>query len=70
MARVTVEDCLEQISNRFLLSMVAAKRTKQLYRGAALLIENESNNKMVVHALREIASGKVKFVDPIEKRQI
>jgi len=70
MARVTVEDCLEQISNRFLLAMVAAKRTKQLYRGAAPMLENESKNKKVVQALREIASGKVEFIDPIKKRQI
>ncbi|MFW6387339.1 MAG: DNA-directed RNA polymerase subunit omega [Thermodesulfobacteriota bacterium] len=68
MARVTVEDCLEQISNRFLLAMVAAKRTKQLYRGAVPMIENISKNKKVVQALREIAAGKVEFVDPIKKR--
>jgi DNA-directed RNA polymerase subunit omega len=48
--------------------MVAAKRTKQLYRGAAPMIENISKNKKVVQALREIAAGKVKFVDPIKKR--
>ncbi|MDY0212462.1 MAG: DNA-directed RNA polymerase subunit omega [Desulfuromonadaceae bacterium] len=69
MARVTVEDCLEQISNRFLLTMVAAKRTKQLYRGAAPMIENVSKNKRVVQALREIASGKVEYIDPIQKLQ-
>ncbi len=69
MARVTVEDCLEQISNRFLLSMVAAKRAKQLYRGAAPMIDNVSKNKKVVQALREIASGKVEFIDPIKNPQ-
>ncbi len=61
MARVTVEDCLEVISNRFLLTMVAAKRAKQLYRGAPPLLENISGNKKVVQALREIAAGKVEF---------
>ncbi len=70
MARVTVEDCLEQISNRFLLSMVAAKRAKQLYRGAAPMIENADRNKKVVQALREIASGNVEYVDPIQHPQI
>jgi len=64
MARVTVEDCLEVISNRFLLTMVAAKRAKQLYRGASPLIENTSGNKKVVQALREIAAGKVEFEAP------
>ncbi|MFA5700882.1 MAG: DNA-directed RNA polymerase subunit omega [Desulfuromonas sp.] len=69
MARVTVEDCLEQISNRFLLTMVAAKRTKQLYRGAAPMIENVAKNKKVVQALREIASGKVEYVVPVKTLQ-
>ena len=45
MARVTVEDCLEVIPNRFLLAMVAAKRSKQLYKGAEPLIENKAGNK-------------------------
>jgi len=70
MARVTVEDCLTQISNRFLLCMVAAKRAKrakQLYKGAAPLIENKSGNKKVVVALREIAAGKVDFEVPGKK---
>ncbi|MDD2557415.1 MAG: DNA-directed RNA polymerase subunit omega [Desulfuromonadaceae bacterium] len=70
MARVTVEDCLEQISNRFLLAMVASKRAKQLYRGAAPMIENVSKNKRVVQALREIASGKIEYIDPIKKTQV
>jgi DNA-directed RNA polymerase subunit omega len=64
MARVTVEDCLEVVANRFLLTMVAAKRAKQLYRGAAPLMENSSGNKKVVQALREIAAGKVEFEAP------
>jgi DNA-directed RNA polymerase subunit omega len=60
MARVTVEDCLENVDNRFLLVMLAAKRVKQLYKGARPLIDNKSENKNVVLALREIAAGKVK----------
>lgn len=67
MARVTVEDCLEVIPNRFLLATVAAKRAKQLYKGAEPLIENKSNNKKVVVALREIAAGKVEFEIPLRK---
>jgi DNA-directed RNA polymerase subunit omega len=64
MARVTVEDCLHQIPNRFLLVMVATKRAKQLYKGANPLVENKSGNKKVVLALREIAAGKVEYVLP------
>ncbi len=61
MARVTVEDCLEKVENRFLLVMMAAKRVKQLYKGARPLIENRADNKNVVLALREIAAGKMSF---------
>ncbi|HEX8960850.1 MAG TPA: DNA-directed RNA polymerase subunit omega [Geobacteraceae bacterium] len=61
MARVTVEDCLEKVDNRFLLVMLASKRVKQLYKGARPLIENKGDNKNVVLALREIAIGKVNY---------
>jgi DNA-directed RNA polymerase subunit omega len=61
MARVTVEDCLEKVDNRFLLVMLAAKRVKQLYKGARPLIENKADNKNVVLALREIAAGKTSY---------
>ncbi len=61
MARVTVEDCLEKVDNRFLLVMLASKRVKQLYKGARPLIENKGDNKNVVLALREIAVGKVNY---------
>jgi len=68
MARVTVEDCLEVIPNRFLLAMVAAKRAKQLYKGAEPLIENKSGNKKVVLALREIAAEVVEYEIPQRRR--
>ena len=60
MARVTVEDCLEKIDNRYLLATVAVRRAKQLLRGARPLVETE--NKEVVTSLREIAAG---LVSPI-----
>ncbi|KAA0888300.1 DNA-directed RNA polymerase subunit omega [Oryzomonas japonica] len=66
MARVTVEDCLKKVDNRFLLVMLASKRVKQLYKGAHPLIDAK-NNRMVVTALREIAAGKVNF--EINKKQ-
>ena len=68
MARVTVEDCLDVIPNRFLLAMVASKRAKQLYKGAEPMIENKSGNKKVVLALREIAASSVEFEIPIKKK--
>jgi DNA-directed RNA polymerase subunit omega len=59
MARITVEDCLEQIPNRFSLVLVAAERAKQLLKGVDPLIEDGRTNKEVVTALREIAAGRV-----------
>jgi DNA-directed RNA polymerase subunit omega len=67
-ARITVEDCLRQVPNRFLLVMIAAKRTKQLYKGAQPLIENKAGNKKVVLALREIAAGRIEYEIPSRKR--
>jgi len=57
MARVTVEDCLEYIDNRFALVHVALQRTKQLFKGSQPLLN--CKNREVVCALREIAEGKV-----------
>ncbi len=58
MARITIEDCTKQESNRFRLVLVAAIRAKQLMRGARALVKAEENKAIVV-ALREIAAGKV-----------
>lgn len=58
MARVTIEDCLKRIPNRFFLVHVATKRVRQLNEGAQHLIKN-SDNEDVVTALREISAGKV-----------
>jgi DNA-directed RNA polymerase subunit omega len=57
MARITVEDCLEKVENRFSLVLLAADRTKQLLKGSEPLIKTD--NKYGVTALREIAAGKV-----------
>lgn len=62
MARVTVEDCLEREENRFALVILAARRTRQLMKGATALVH--SKNKPAVTALREIAAGKVHFDRP------
>ncbi len=58
MARVTVEDCLTNVDNRFQLVLVATKRARQLSLGAQAFIEEE-NDKPTVVALREIAEGLV-----------
>ena len=62
MARITVEDCLEKIPNRFELIHVAAKRVKQMAKGSKPLITG-SHNKTAVLALREIAGGLVTKFD-------
>jgi DNA-directed RNA polymerase subunit omega len=59
MARVTVEDCLEQVENRFALVILASKRTKELKRGAPLMVRTRDNREVVM-SLREIAQGSVK----------
>jgi DNA-directed RNA polymerase subunit omega len=66
MARVTVEDCLEKVPNRFALVLMVAKRTKQLMKGAETTVAMRSN-KYVVTSLREVAIGNIGFegnVDP------
>lgn len=59
MARVTVEDCLGAVDNRFELVLVAAKRARQLARGTAESALPWENDKPTVMALREIAAGHV-----------
>ncbi len=58
MARTTVEDCLDNVDNRFQLVMVASKRARELALGADPLVERD-NDKPTVIALREIAAGLV-----------
>ena len=57
MARVTVEDCLEKVSNRFTLVILVAKRLRQFLSGDKPLVP--ASNKHVVNALREVAAGYV-----------
>ncbi len=67
MARVTVEDCLDKVSNRFELVHLVVERVKQLRKGAEPLVV--CKNKEIVQALREIAAGKVSFdnIDELAK---
>jgi DNA-directed RNA polymerase subunit omega len=63
MARVTVEDCLENVKNRFELVMLASKRARQLMRGSSEPKVAWENDKATVVALREIAMGYTDFSD-------
>jgi DNA-directed RNA polymerase subunit omega len=62
MARVTIEDCLKVVPNRFLLVHIATKRARQLMKGSKPLVEGYKNREVVM-ALREIAAGKVKWTE-------
>lgn len=71
MARVTVEDCLEKVPNRFSMALLASKRARQLLQGSKALVK--SDNKPCVTALREIADARVAWdysVDDIIKGRI
>ena len=63
MARITVEDCLKKVNNRFLLVNMVAKRVRQIREGSEYLVNSPKNEDIVV-ALREVAAGKVKTRDP------
>ena len=59
MARITVDDCLKKIPNRFQLTLIASIRARQLANGAESMIENVNEDKPSVLALREIAAGAI-----------
>ena len=65
MARITVEDCIKNVPNRFHLVQMASIRTKQLKKGARALVDADDNKEVVV-ALREIAAGFIKPDYPSE----
>jgi DNA-directed RNA polymerase subunit omega len=71
MARITVEDCLENVPNRFDLVMVASRRARQLQTGGKDPLVSEDNDKPTVLALREVAAGLVdmSILDEVEAQQ-
>ncbi len=69
MARVTVEDCLDKVDNRFQLVMVASRRARQLAVGGKDAFVEEENDKPTVVALREIAEGHV-TKDILEEEEV
>jgi DNA-directed RNA polymerase subunit omega len=64
LARVTVEDCLEKVNNRFALVILAAERARQIAKGAKPFVK--CDNKPAVTALREIADARVAFQEQVE----
>ena len=63
MARITVEDCLRKIPNRFMLVNLVAKRVRQIREGSEYLVSSPKNEDIVI-SLREVAAGKVSLVPP------
>ncbi|GGZ52208.1 DNA-directed RNA polymerase subunit omega [Lysobacter xinjiangensis] len=71
MARITVEDCLQVVDNRFELVMMASKRARQLAAGVDAQLDNDANDKPTVLALREIAARRIDndYIDAVEKAE-
>lgn len=67
MARITIEDCLRQVENRFQLVHMTARRVRQIREGSEYLVSSPKNEDIVV-ALREIAAGKVVVKKKEEKQ--
>jgi DNA-directed RNA polymerase subunit omega len=57
-ARITIEDCLRKVDNRFLLVNMAAKRVRQIREGSEYLVSSPKNEDIVI-SLREVAAGKI-----------
>jgi DNA-directed RNA polymerase subunit omega len=68
-ARITIEDCLDKVENRFELVHMAAKRVRQIREGSEYLVSSPKNEDIVV-ALREIAAGKVVIKKPSEEPDV
>ncbi len=67
-ARITVEDCLRRVSNRFLLVNMVAKRVRQIREGSDYLVSSPKNEDIVV-ALREVAAGKIQLAQSEQEKE-
>jgi DNA-directed RNA polymerase subunit omega len=67
-ARITIEDCLKRVNNRFLLVNMVAKRVRQIREGSDYLVSSPKNEDIVV-ALREVAAGKILKVESNEEEK-
>lgn len=68
MARITIEDCLKRVPNRFLLVNMVAKRVRQIREGSEYLVSSPKNEDIVV-SLREIAAGKIAIKEDAEEEE-
>lgn len=68
MARITIEDCLKRVKNRFLLVNMAAKRVRQIREGSEYLVSSPKNEDIVV-SLREVAAGKITIKEEKEEKE-
>ena len=68
MARITIEDCLKRVKNRFLLVNMVAKRVRQIREGSEYLVSSPKNEDIVV-SMREIAAGKITIKEDEEEIQ-
>ena len=64
MARITIEDCLRKVDNRFLLVNMVARRVRQIREGSDYLVSSPKNEDIVV-SLREVAAGKVSSAEAV-----
>lgn len=69
MARITVEDCLDKVNNRFSLVVLVSKRAKQLLKGDRSTVELK-DNKYIVGALREVAAGTVRYESRMNDQEV
>ena len=68
MARITIEDCLKRVKNRFLLVNMVAKRVRQIREGSEYLVSSPKNEDIVV-SMREIAAGKITIKEEEKENQ-
>lgn len=68
MARISIEDCLDKVGNRFALVQLAAERARQLTKGSRRFIQ--SKNKNIVTSLREIAAEKITFEKRLDEKSV
>ena len=68
MARITIEDCLKRVKNRFLLVNMAVKRVRQIREGSEYLVSSPKNEDIVV-SLREVAAGKITIQEEKEEEK-
>jgi DNA-directed RNA polymerase subunit omega len=67
-ARITIEDCLKRVKNRFLLVNMVAKRVRQIREGSEYLVSSPKNEDIVV-SLREVAAGKITIQERKEEKK-